>query len=79
METGCEVGGRRREPWRRQTASRKHLSDKLEEILAAAREWHWESNRCGEVGGVREVPESDTGSDKPWYAGTETYDAWLGE
>ena len=51
----------------------------LEEILASARAWHWEYNRCGEVGGVREVAESDAGSNEPRYAGTEIDYARVGE
>ena len=36
-------GGRRREPWLWQMADWKQLSATLEEILAAARAWCWES------------------------------------
>ena len=78
-ELGYEGGGRRREPWWRQTAARKQLSVTLEDILVVTRARHWESGRSGEVGGGREVAESCAGSDRPWYAGTETGDAQVGE
>ena len=33
--------------------------------------------RRGKIGGGREVVESDSGSDGPWYVGMETGDAWV--
>ena len=78
-DTGYKRGGRRREPWWRKTAARKQLSATLEEILAEARARRWEFRRNGEDGGCREVAESDAGSDRPWYAGTKTGDARVGE
>ena len=79
METGYNGGGRRRDPRWKKTTGRKQLSATLEEILAAVRARHWESIRSGEGGGGREVVESDTGSDGPWYDGTETGEARVGK
>ena len=77
-ETGYEGGGGRRKLCLRKTAARKHLSATLEDILAAARERRWESGRCGEVRGGREVSKSDAGLYGPWYYGMEIGDAWVG-
>ena len=55
------------------------LSATLEEILAVARARRWESGRRGEGGGYREVAESDAGNYGPWYTGTDTGDARVGE
>ena len=73
------MGGRRREPWWRQTAARKQLSTMLEDILAAARARCWESGRCGKGGGVRDLAEYNVGSNGPRYAGMDTGDARLGK
>ena len=78
-ELGYEGGGRRREPWWRQTAARKQLSVTLEDILVVTRVWRWESGRRGGGRGGREVAESDTGSNGPWYAGTEIGDYRVGK
>ena len=51
---------------------RKQLSETSEDILEAARARRWESGRRGEGGGGREVAKSDSGSDGPQYAGTDT-------
>ena len=53
----------------------------LKEILEAARERRWKSDRRGGGGGDREVAELDTvsGSDGYWYAGMETGDTQVGE
>ena len=51
----------------------------MEDILAAARAQFWESGRCGKGGVVREVVESDAGSDGPRYTGTKKGDSRLGE
>ena len=77
-DTGYEVRGRRSEPWWRQTAARKHLIETLEDILEVARARCWESGRCGKGGGGREVAESDVGSDRSWYYGTEIGDNRVG-
>ena len=76
-ETGYEGGGRRQEPWWRQTASRKQLSDTLKDISAAARERRWKSGRRGGGGGYRNAEESEYGAgrDGSWDGGTETGDA----
>ena len=78
-DTGYEGGRKQREPWWRQTAAQKQISSTLEEILAEARALCWESGWHGEVGGVRELAESDTGSNYPRYSETETCDARVGE
>ena len=78
-ETGYEEGGRRREPWWRQTADRKQLSATLEDILASARAWCWESVRHGEGGEGREVTEYDEGRDGTNYNGIEKGDARVGK
>ena len=51
----------------------------LEEILVVERERCLESGRSGEGGGVREVADSDAGSNGPWYAGMDTCDTWMGK
>ena len=51
----------------------------LEYILAVARVWRWESGRCGEGGGGREVAESGAGSNGPQYYGTDTGDTRVGK
>ena len=78
-EMGYKRGGRRCETWWRQTAAWNQMSATLEHILAAARARRWESGRRGEVGGGREVAESDAWSDGPWYAGTEIGDTGVGK
>ena len=78
-EAGYEGNGRLHELLWRQTASWKHLSETLEETLEAARAQRWESGKCGEDGVGREVAESDAGSNRPWYSGTETGDSQVGE
>ena len=50
-DMGYTGGGRRREPWWRQTAARKQLSATLKDISAAARERRCKSGRCGKSGG----------------------------
>ena len=72
-ETGYEGGGRRREPWWRETAARKQLSATLKDISAAAKERRLKSIRRGESrGGDRYTEESEdgAGSDGYRYAGT---------
>ena len=49
-ETGYEEEGRPREPWWRQTTTRKHLSATLKYILAAAKDRSWKSGRRGKNG-----------------------------
>ena len=61
METSYEGGGRRRDPWWRQTAARKEISATLENILAERRTWQWESGRCGNGRGGGEVTYYDSG------------------
>ena len=81
-ETGYKVGGRLRETWWRQTASRKQLVSTLKYITAASRERCWKSGRRGESGGGdRDAEESDNGSgrDGSWYAGMETGDYQVGK
>ena len=68
-ETVNEGGGRRHEPWWWETAARKQLNAKLEDILVAARAWRWGSGRRGEGGEGRKVLESDAGSELYWYDG----------
>ena len=77
VETGYEGGGRRREPWRRQTAARNQLSATLKEISAVARERRWKSGRRGGGGGDKDAEESEdwAGRDGSRDAGTETGDA----
>ena len=58
-ETGYKGGGRRREPWRRQTAAWNHLRAMLEDILAEARVRCWESGRHGKGGEGGEVANYD--------------------
>ena len=72
MEGCCET-------WWQKTAARKHLSATSEYILTVTSAWRWESGRRGEGGGGREVAESDTGGDGPWYAGMDTGDAHVGK
>ena len=74
-------GGRRREPWWSQTASRKQLRATLKDILAEAMDRCWESGRRGRGGGYRDAEESEYGSRSDGYrdAGTETGDAQVGE
>ena len=74
-----EGGGRRRELWWRQTADQKYLCATLKDISLDARARRWEYGRRGEVGGGREVAESDAGSDGPLYAGTQIGDPRVGE
>ena len=80
-DKGYEGGGRRREQWWRQTAYQKQLSETLKEISATARAQRWKYGRRGEGGEGKEVVEleSKTGSDGPWYSGTETGDSQVGE
>ena len=56
-ETGYEGGGRRREPWWRETAARKQLSATLKDISSAERERYWKSGRRGGGGGDRYAEE----------------------
>ena len=79
METGYEREGRRRDPWGRQTESRKQLITTLEDILAASRARSWESGRRGEGRRGKEAAESDSRRDGTQYAGTETGDARVGK
>ena len=76
-ETGYEGGGRRRDPWWKKTAARKHLSATLKEILVAAREWHWKSGSRGMNGGDRDAYdlEDGAGNDGSLDAGMDTGDA----
>ena len=79
-ETGYEGGGRRREPWRRQTSARNQLGAMLKEILAAARERRIKYGRRGKSGGGdrdKEESENGAGRDGYRYAGTETGDTQL--
>ena len=78
-ETGYGGGGRRSEPWWTQTSAQKNLSETLEDILETSRERRWESRRRGKGGGGSEVEESDSGIKGPWYDGTDTGDARVGE
>ena len=80
-DTGYKGGGRRRDPWCQKMAAGKQLSDILKEISVAARVWRLKSGRRGEGGGGREVAESelDVGIDGPWYYGTDTGNAQMGE
>ena len=81
-DTGYKGGGSLQEPWWRQTAARKKLSDSLKDILAVARERHWKSGRHGESRGEdRDEEESEygAGSDGYWCAGTETGEAQVGK
>ena len=80
-DTGYEGGGRRREPWWRQTASRKKLSASLKETSAVARERRGKSVRYGGGGGDRDAEESKdgAGSDGSQDAGMETGDNYVGE
>ena len=77
--TGYEGGGRRREPWWRQTTAWMNLSATLEYISAEKRARCWESGRRDKGGGGREVSESDAGRYGPWYARTEIRDTSLGK
>ena len=79
--TRYEGGGRRWEPWWRQTATRKLLSATIKDILAAAREWRWKSGTRGGDGGDRDTEESEygAGNDGSRYAGTETGDVQVRE
>ena len=58
--------------------SQKQVSAMLEEILAAARARRWGYGKRGEGVGGREVAKSDSGSNGPWYYGTETGDDRVG-
>ena len=80
-ETGYEGGGRLREPWWRETAARKQLSDTLKEILEAARDRRWKSSRHGGGRGDRNAaePEDGAGRNGSWDAGTEIDDDQVGE
>ena len=80
-ETGYAGGGRRQDPWRRQTAARKQLITTLKEILETARKQRYKSGRHGGGVGDRETEESEdgAGSGGSRYAGTETGDAQVGE
>ena len=66
-------------PWWRQKEVQKNLSATLENILAAARAWRRESGRRGEGGEGGEVADYDSGSEGPWYSGTEIGDTRVGE
>ena len=74
-----EGEGRRRDPWWKKTAARKHLSATIEDILEAARERRQESRSHGEGRGGEEVSESDSGSEVYWCARTDTGDVWVVE
>ena len=80
-KTFYERGGKHQDLWWRQSAARKQLSDTLKDILVAARERRWKSDRCGGGGGDREVAESESGvgSNGPHDAGTEKGDSQVGE
>ena len=81
-ETGYEGGGRRWEPWWRQTAAKKQLGATLKDISETARERRCKSGRHGKRGGgERDAEESEygAGSDGSRYSGTETSDSQVGE
>ena len=78
-ELGYEGGGMRRDLWRRQTAYWKQLSATLEDILAAARAQRWGFIRSSEGRGVREVAESNAGSNGPRYFEVDTGESWVGK
>ena len=61
--------------------ARNQLGATLKDILLAAREQCWKSNRRGGGGGDREAeePEDGSGSNGSWDSGTETGDAHVGE
>ena len=74
-ETGYEGGGRRHDPWRRQTAAWKQLREMLEENLEEARARQQEYGSNCEGMEWEEVSESESGSKVYCNAGTETGDA----
>ena len=81
IETYCEGGGRRRDPWWRQTAARKQMSATLKDILAAASERRWKSGSHGGGKGYRNAEESEDWAGSNGYrdSGMDTGDAQVGE
>ena len=80
-EKGYEGGGRRREPWWRQTVAINQLSATLTDISAAARKRRWKYGRRGGGRGDRDAEESEEGAgrDRSRDDRKETGDAQVGE
>ena len=77
-KTIYEGGGRHRELWWQKMASRKQLRKTLEDISEAAREWRWESGRCGKGGGGGGVADYNSRNKLPRYSGMDTGNALVG-
>ena len=81
-EIGYLGGGRRWDPWWRQTLAIKQLSATLKDILSTERERHWKSGRRGKSGGGdrdTEESEDEVKSDGYRYAGTDIGDNQVGK